>query len=444
MSKLPIVLLLIIGFSAQAQRYPKRKIRKDLQELPGFGESYIGFKLYDPQKDKVIAENLSEKFMTPASNTKLFTFYGSQKWLPDTLPAMEYVQRGDSLIFWSTGYPLTLHPDHPDSSVINFLSEVEPDKQLYYWPRPTEDGRFGPGWGWDDYDGYYGAEKATFPIYGNSIQFIVDSQNRSFSMTPNHLGFKVKVSDATDTRVRISRDEFWNEYELKFKEIGPNTEQVIDTLIRPFRYSDILFTELLSKASGKKITKITDFSRPERFETVLGVQADTLYKWMLQPSDNLYAEQLLMMISGTQTDTLSTEAGIFLAETPQAFTNVPIFPNGLTWRDGSGLSRYNMFKPNEIVTVLSELYKGYGESLFELLPQGGVSGTIKSWYKGENGPYVFAKTGTLSNNYTLSGFIKCDSGKVLIFTFMANHYTVPTNQVKENFAFILERIRKAY
>ena len=124
--------------------------------------------------------------------------------------------------------------------------------------------------------------------------------------------------------------------------------------------------------------------------------------------------------------------GIFLAETPQAFTNVPIFPNGLTWRDGSGLSRYNMFKPNEIVTVLIELYKGYGESLFELLPQGGVSGTIKSWYKGENGPYVFAKTGTLSNNHTLSGFIKCDSGKVLIFTFMANHYTVPTNQIKEN------------
>lgn len=444
MSKLLVVFLLLFSFSAQAQRYSKRRIRKDLQELPGFTEAYVGFKLYDPEKDKVIAENLSDKFMTPASNTKLFTFYGSQKWLPDTLPAMEYIQRGDSVIFWSTGYPLTLHPDHSDSTIINFLARVEPQKQLYYWPRPTEDGRFGPGWGWDDYNGYYGAEKASFPIYGNSIQFIVDSESKTFSMTPEHPGLKVKISEETDSRVRINRDEFWNEFELKFKEVDPETEQVIDTLIRPFRYSDALFTELLSKASGKKITKLTNFSRPKEFKTVSGVPADSLYKWMLQPSDNLYAEQLLMMISGSQTDTLSTETGILLSETPQAFTNTPLFPNGLTWRDGSGLSRYNMFKPSEIITILKLGYEAYGDSIFELLPQGGVSGTIKSWYEGENEPYVFAKTGTLSNNHALSGFVKCDSGKVLIFTFMANHYTVPTNQIKENFAFMLERIRKAY
>ena len=428
------IALLLIFFSlgiqlSLAQRYPKRKILKDLKELPGFQNAFIGFKLYDTGKNRLVAEQYADQYMTPASTTKLFTYQAGLNYLPRTLSAMEYVIKGDSIIFWSTGYPLTLHPDHRDSTVVKFLAAS--DKQLYYWSRPMEDERFGPGWGWDDYAGYYGAEKSVFPIYGNSVHVIVDNQKKEFSTSPTHPGLRFTERDSTDTRTRVNRDEFWNEFEIKYKELDEGDSVTIDTLIRPFRYSDPLFIDLIGQASGKQIKQIEDYHRPKTFETLAGVAADSLYKWMLKPSDNLFAEQILMMISGNSSDTLSTEKAIKLA---QASTNIK---TELVWRDGSGLSRYNMFRPNEILDVLKSIDFSVAEKLF---PQGQTSGTIEDWYT----PNVYAKTGTLSNNHSLAGYIKTDSGKTLIFVMIANHYTAPITTIRESFGVMLKKIQKAY
>ncbi len=420
-----IILLCLMAQSGIAQRYPKKKILKDLKELPGFENAFIGFTLYDPVKDKVIAEQYADQYMTPASVTKLFTYEAGKRFLPDMLPALEYVFKGDSLIFWSTGYPLTLHPDHSDSRVVDFLAES--NKNLFYWPRPIEDERFGPGWGWDDYLGYYGAEKSLFPIYGNSIQVIIDSENKTFSTTPSHRGLRFTESDSLGTRARVSRDEFWNEFEIQYKELQDGDSISIDTLIRPFRYSEQLFLDLLGKTSGKKISEIDSFERPNQFETLNGAPSDSLYKWMLQPSDNLFAEQILMMASGLMSDTLSIEGTIKSFKSDQL----------LVWRDGSGLSRYNMFKPNEIRDIL-KLHDL--NDMAELLPQGQTSGTLEDWYS----PNVYAKTGTLSNNHSLAGYVKTDRGRTLIFVLMANHYTVPTSTIRESFGTILEKIIKGY
>ncbi len=430
-----LLMIFLLGPSLSiAQRYPKRKILKDLKELSGFENSFIGFKLYDPEKEKVIAEQYADQYMTPASVTKLLTYDVAKTYLPETLPALEYIIHGDSLIFWSTGYPLTLHPDHPDSTVINFLSGS--DKSLYYWSRPIKDSRFGPGWGWDDYNGYYGAEKSVFPIYGNSVQVIINNEHKQFTTSPTHPGLRFIESDSTDTRSRVNRDEFWNDFEIKHKALEATDTVKIDTLIRPFRYSDPLFLNLLSDAIGKKIEPIKKHTRPENFQTLIGVPADSLYKWMLQPSDNLFAEQLLLMVSGLNADTLSTENAINYVYAIESIVGKPI-PQKLTWRDGSGLSRYNMFKPDEILEVLKSIDFKTAQELF---PQGQTSGTLEEWYS----PNVYAKTGTLSNNHSLAGYIITDSGKTLIFVMMANHYTVPTSTVRENFGIILEKIQKAY
>jgi len=435
-----LVFFLLVSVAGYAQRYPKRKILKDLKMLPGFENAFIGFKLYDPEKKKVIAEQYADKHMTPASITKLFTVYAGIQYLPETLPALEYVVNGDSLIFWSTGYPLTLHPDHPDSTVINFLSQS--DKQLYYWSRPMADERFGPGWGWDDYNGYYGAEKSVFPIYGNSVAVIVDNEKKTFSTSPTHPQLNFTISDSTDSRTRVNRDEFLNEFEIKYKKFEATDTLKIDTLIRPLRYSDDLFLTLLSGASGKKIVPISQLTRPDGFETLTGVPADSLYKWMLQSSDNLFAEQLLMMVSGIENDTLSTEQAITTIKEARNFYNTALIDKqDMIWRDGSGLSRYNMFTPNRMVKQLDKLRTELGEErIFELLPQGQTSGTLEDWYN----PSIYAKTGTLSNNHSLAGYIKTDSGKTLIFVMMANHYTSPTSWIRDMIGFMLQKIQKAY
>lgn len=447
-----IILFCLCVTTLFAQRYKEKHIKRDLQNLEGFENAFIGFALYDPAKDKMLASHYANKHMTPASNTKLYTFWGTDNWLPETLEAFGWAQNSDSLVFWSTGYPLTLHPDHPDSTLVNFLKNIPSEKDVFYWVRPIEIERYGSGWGWDDFGGYYGAEMSLFPIYGNSVQFIIDNEHRTYTMTPNYSGFRVNISDEDSNRARVYRDEFWNEFEIHF-DSTINKESPIDTLVRPFRYSDRLFSELVGQVSGHKIhlaeefpIKNLDFIENHQMHSETGVLKDTLFKWMLQPSDNLFAESLLLMSSAAQRDTLSLEIGLEQAEVHQTMVNSPLLNEELIWVDGSGLSRYNMFKPSEMIGVLESIYdQSSEERLFELLPNGGVSGTIEDWYAGENGePFVFAKTGTLSNNHTLSGFIKTKKGKTLIFSIMANHYTCSTNQIRENFEVMLNKIRNGY
>lgn len=427
-----LCLLIVISLSWQtalAQRYSKRKISKDLQELPGFENAFIGFLLVDPSKEKPIFEEYADRHMTPGSTTKLFTIYGAMEYLPEVLPAMEYVVKGDSLIFWSTGYPLTLHPDHPDSTVVNFLSQT--DKKLYYWPRPVEDSRFGPGWGWDDYPYYFGSEKSVFPIYGNSVQFILDNKNKTYRMTPEYSGFQVHVDSLYAEKSSVTRDEFWNEFKIQYA-----TNFDVDTITRAFRTSDALFTELLSYAIDKPIQRFEMDLRPESFDTFQGVAADSLYQWTLQDSDNLFAEQIMLMISGQQSDTLSIEQAIEMLKASPPFNSLDE-SSDLVWRDGSGLSRYNMFKPSELQKLLSLFDTN---RLKAFLPQGEASGTLKDWY----GPYVYAKTGTLSNNHALVGYIQTDKGKTLHFVLIANHYTASTSTIRQSMGVILEKIKKGF
>lgn len=427
-----LCLLIVISLSWQtalAQRYSKRKIRKDLQELSGLENAFIGFLLVDPSKEQSIFEQYADKHMTPGSTTKLFTIYGAMEYLPEVLPAMEYVVKGDSLIFWSTGYPLTLHPDHPDSTVVNFLSQT--DKKLYYWPRPVEDSRFGPGWGWDDYPYYFGSEKSVFPIYGNSVQFILDNKNKTYRMTPEYSGFQVHVDSLYAEKSSVTRDEFWNEFKIQYA-----TNFDVDTITRAFRTSDALFTELLSYAIDKPIQRFEMDSRPESFDTFQGVAADSLYQWTLQDSDNLFAEQIMLMISGQQSDTLSIEQAIEMLKASPPFNSLDE-SSDLVWRDGSGLSRYNMFKPSELQKLLSLFDTN---RLKAFLPQGETSGTLKDWY----GPHVYAKTGTLSNNHALVGYIQTDKGKTLQFVLIANHYTASTSTIRQSIGVILEKIKKGF
>src|SRR5690606_33839696 len=103
------------------------------------------------------------------------------------------------------------------------------------------------------------------------------------------------------------------------------------------------------------------------------------------------------------------------------------------WVDGSGLSRYNLFTPESMVQVLNKMYDEFPKDrLFSLFPVGGVSGTLENWYPGNPEPYIFAKSGSLSNNYNLSGYLITKSGKTLIFSFMNNHYLESTTGVKNH------------
>lgn len=439
---LSLLVLLLPAPEVYAQkRYKKRHILRDLKELPGFRYAFVGFMLYDPESDRTIACQYDNKYMTPASNTKLYTFYAGTRLLGQAVPAMQYVLKGDSLIFWGTGNPLFLHPDVNDRAALDFLSARK--EKLFYRPRPMEDFRFGPGWSWDDYAGYDSAEKSVFPIYGNSITSFLNRKNRAISIQPPYFRPNFQPGDSVEnqTKSRIDREETKNLYRYFIGEPSEQDEEEIDSLVTPFLYSDTLFVRLLADTLNKPVSFYHGLPQMEAAKTLYSMPVDTLFKHMLQPSDNLFAEQILLMASGLSSDTLSTKLVIDRMQ-EEVFHNWQDAP---VWVDGSGLSRYNMFTPRNLIRLLKVLREEIGEErLFALLPAGGVSGTLNSWYEAEEAPYVFAKTGTLSNNHSLTGYLKTNSGKTLLFSIMVNHYAHSTRLVRESMGLMLGKIRKAY
>ena len=160
----------------------------------------------------------------------------------------------------------------------------------------------------------------------------------------------------------------------------------------------------------------------------------------MRNSDNFLAEQLMLVVAGTISDTLRTEIAITYAM-DSLLSQLPDKP---IWVDGSGLSRYNLFTPRSIVKVWELIYKMIPEErLFELIAVGGQSGTIEDWYESDP-PYIFGKTGTLRNNHCLSGFLKTRKGKTLIFSFMHNNYTQSSSTIKAEMQKILWEVHENY
>jgi D-alanyl-D-alanine carboxypeptidase/D-alanyl-D-alanine-endopeptidase (penicillin-binding protein 4) len=83
------------------------------------------------------------------------------------------------------------------------------------------------------------------------------------------------------------------------------------------------------------------------------------------------------------------------------------------------------------------------ERLFPLLAVGGKTGTLKNSFK-NNPPYIYGKTGTLTNNHCVSGYLVTKKGKIFIFSFMSNNHPVLASNVRNEMGLILKKIYSNY
>ncbi|MDX5437905.1 MAG: D-alanyl-D-alanine carboxypeptidase, partial [Pontibacter sp.] len=182
--------------SAEA-RFGPADILKEVQASEKRLQSFVGFALYDPELGQMVVEHNADKYFVPASNTKLFTFYASHKMLGDSIPALKYLSRGDSLIFWGTGDPTFTHMDLKNTLAFDFLKN-RPEKKLYYIDAPFASTPFATNWGWDDYNYYYQPERGVFPIHGNIIKF-TRQDAAPYTTTPAYFRRNIAV-DSTEAR----------------------------------------------------------------------------------------------------------------------------------------------------------------------------------------------------------------------------------------------------
>ena len=421
--------------SCSAIKRTEKSIENELSEAEVFKQGYAGFALYDPASKKMLYTHNADKYFTPASNTKLFTLYTGLKILGDSVPALMYAIKGDSLIFKGTGDPSFLNPELPESKVADFLSSK--DLKLFYAPPIYKEKHFGPGWAWDDYDSYYSTEKIDFPIYGNLIEVKFDKNSNTPSVFPTPFKDSITGIMQNDRKNKYAQRKV-SSNKMEYQDF---TREAEFTQYVPIKFTGNLIPELLSDTLNKKVETYQGDVKDLNFNNKLySIPSDSIYKRMMQVSDNFIAEQIMLMAADKISDSLKTSTAIdhmkenYLKDLPDE----PI------WYDGSGLSRYNLFTPRSMVKLVEMIGEEMPkERLFKILPAGGASGTLKNYYKAGT-PYIYAKTGTLRNNHSLSGFLITKSGRTLIFSFMNSNYTVPTSELKQGMTRILEQVHNNY
>jgi D-alanyl-D-alanine carboxypeptidase/D-alanyl-D-alanine-endopeptidase (penicillin-binding protein 4) len=344
---------------------------------------------------------------------------------------LRYAVLGDSLIFTGTGDPSFLYGNvYNNDRTYNFLRTAR--QQLYYAEANWQTTHFGPGWSWEDYDYTFSSMRSSLPMYGNTFEVI--QVNDSILARPRYFSsFLLKTTD-TLTLSKLVRSPFSNQTIFY-----PGKTDKVRKWTKPFITDSSVIINLLTDTLRRKVTLVHD-PPVSSWTTLFSVPADSLYRVMMQDSDNFVAEQLLLLCSGVLSDSLKPEIAIDYTK-EMLLGDLPDEP---IWMDGSGLSRYNLFTPRSLVMLWEKLLRTVPrQRLFSLLATGGVSGTLRYSYKGES-PYIFGKTGTLSNVHCLSGYIVTKSGRTLIFSFMNTNFTTPAHEVRTTMQEIMKLVHDYY
>jgi D-alanyl-D-alanine carboxypeptidase/D-alanyl-D-alanine-endopeptidase (penicillin-binding protein 4) len=169
--------------------------------------------------------------------------------------------------------------------------------------------------------------------------------------------------------------------------------------------------------------------------TVAAVESPPLaeiVKAMMKPSQNLYAQLLLLQV-GARGQALggarmSTEAA-GLAELGRFLDSAGIPRGEVLFDEGSGLSRAALVTPNAIVGLLRHMSRHrHAREFLASLPVAGVDGTLAARMKGTAAERnVRAKTGTIRYVNSLSGHVTTAAGERLVFSLMLNNYAPPEN-----------------
>jgi D-alanyl-D-alanine carboxypeptidase/D-alanyl-D-alanine-endopeptidase (penicillin-binding protein 4) len=428
-------------FSCSPYHKISRAAKNTLLRDSATSNAFIGISIYDPETKTYLYNHNATKNFIPASNTKLFSLYAGMKYLGDSLPGLRYVIQNDSLYVLPTGDPSFLNSEFSYQPAIDLINK----KRLptIFSSENWRDEKFGYGWAWDDYTEDYMAERNSLPLNANIVN-VIFSKNLDHNIASTNPNF-------------LNRGFVWNmNYHWEPNRKSPVIKRKLDENTFDIYYGK---GEQYAKLTTPYVTngissslQILNSIYPwiNKQEGILhspfsvlhllrSIPSDSLFRPMMHRSDNFFAEQTLLMVSNERlgymkdADIIDTLLNVDLKDIPQK-------PN---WVDGSGLSRYNLFSPQSFIYILNKLSDEFGrQRMFNILPTGG-QGTLRSYYLKDSGS-IYAKTGTVSNNCALSGYLRTNSGKWLIFSILANHYQTGATPIRKASERFLEQLRKIY
>jgi len=315
------------------------------------------------------------------------------------------------------------------------------DGRLIADDNAVEEPRPGFAWSWEDLAYAYGAVAGALNLGENALALVVHAgtaENAAATIeSPSEAGDLSIVNHATtgpagstallwpewlpgDTRLTIEGSIPLGSPPVRLGVASGNPTRWFARFVRARLIADGI------DVSGDALD-VDDLAHPpdEAHADVLYVHRSRpladIVEPLLKDSINLYAEAVLRLATGRNGQRAT---GAALDATRARLESWGIPKDGIQIVDGSGLSRRNVVAPETLLAILLRAYDPSGSSPFMRgLPVAGRDGTLASRMKGTAAEgNVVAKTGTLSNVRTLSGYVKTADGEPLAFVIMVNNF----------------------
>jgi len=315
---------------------------------------------------------------------------------------------------------------------------------------------WGDGWQWNDLQWYFGAEPSALSIDDNEVDVEIkpptdanqppvarlSSEQADLKLTSDIATVKPGAQLTVGIHRGLSDNKFhvWGEFPVGSRGFGARL-----SIHDPARLAANLLIAAL-KARGITVAgeaRTRDFRTPQsqRFNPsqatelayVLSKPLAEIVRATNKESINLSAELILRTLGrergglAPDADPHQThergddEAG--LAVIRLWLGRVGIETKNLALHDGSGLSRLDLVTPETTVKLLQATTKTATATIFRnSLPVAGVDGTLRGrlrLYKDR----VSAKTGSLTYDNSLSGYLTTSEGADLAFSIMCNDQT---------------------
>jgi PBP4 family serine-type D-alanyl-D-alanine carboxypeptidase len=308
---------------------------------------------------------------------------------------------------------------------------------------------WGLGWAWDDFVYGYGSPVGALQYNENQVELLVGpgltaGSRAIVSVSPPGSGLtldhEVTTAEAGAERV-FSIERLPGTSVLKIRgQVPLGSAAFSETAAVPnptFFYLSALREALWRHniaVSGSPID-IDDVQRPpdmakatlllEDRSIALSEVIDVTLKW----SRNGYAETLLRSIAPAGAPA-TAEGGLkTLRETLRTWG---IYPAFFLARDGSGLSRYDYLTADAAIWLLTYMWldPALAENYRSALPVFGVNGNVANRLKGTPAEaHVWAKTGSMSQVRSLSGYLVTTEGEPLVFSFLVTGFRVPMREI---------------
>lgn len=455
-------------------RSPQQQVAFEIDTLLNAAPTQMGWwgvKVQYANTREVIYERNSNKMFVPASNQKMYTTAAALCLLgPQYRYATDFVTNGKldeqgvlqgDLIVRGSGDPTwswRFYDKNYDSVMVHLADSLKikgvtavhgdiiGDDDIF------DDKLLGNGWSWDDETYYYSAQVSGLSYSENYIDYklIPDSSNiggpviiepqplTTYMDLRNDL---ITVDSDTATQWTYDRQRETNQAWFEgYYPLQKGESETTITIHNPTRFTVHVLKERLEEAGisvlgspvdADDLSDSLDYKDLERLFTFYSHPLSDIITKVNRPSQNFIAESLQKTLGAEMGSAGSSREGIKVQYA--LFDSLGVETTGMSLRDGSGLSRYNLVSPSTTASLLQMMWDHPSRSYFlESLPLSGVNGTLRRLTGGSSAEgNARAKTGTLSHVRSLSGYTWTQSGEPIIFSLMVNHFTIPTRHVNQ-------------